>query len=131
MSNGHVISRTLPTVLGRPRVPDVAEEHQVHVSTYTRRWLTIDTFEDLLTHERDIVERISATVNGGNLFMANPFMLLADIGVEISEPVRQQILRHESTLSAVSATAYNAIKENRGKQNPNIHIHGLFPRRAL
>lgn len=130
MSLTHVTSRTLSTVLGRPRVPDIPERLQVEVGTHKSGWLKIDSFDQLLSHEHEILERIAKTVNGGNLFMANPFLLLADIGVQLSDRVREAILKLEPNLSAVSDTAYDAIKTRKEKQNVRIHVHGLFPRRA-
>lgn len=94
------------------------------------RWLKINSFDELIQHEPEILERIADTPNGGNLFMAHPFMLLADIGVELSDQAREEIKRHEPYLSALSATPYNALKISKEEQRIRFHVHGLFQRRS-
>lgn len=93
-----------------------------------RSWLEIDSFDDLLTHEEEIVARINEMRNGGNLFLANPFMLLADIGIELSENVIQEIIDLEPSLSALSAKPYESLKRSRVTQNMQVELTGLFRR---
>ena len=93
-----------------------------------RSWLQIDSFDDLLAHEEEIVARINEMRNGGNLFLANPFMLLADIGVELSENVIEEIIDLEPSLSALSAKPYESLKRSRVTQNMQVELTGLFRR---
>jgi len=88
--------------------------------------LKVDSFEELMSHESEILERISRLRNGGNLFITHPFMLFEDIGVELSERAREEILDHEPHLSALSPTPYNALKESQEEQHIHFHIKGLF-----
>ena len=92
-------------------------------------WLQIDSFDDLMSHEEEIVARINETRNGGNLFLANPFMLLEDIGVELSENVKAEIMEIEPSLSTLSAKPYESLKRSRVAQNMQIEVNGLFRRR--
>jgi len=46
-------------------------------------WLKIDSFDDLIKHEKEIIDQIEKTPNGPNLFMIHPFLLLAEIGVQL------------------------------------------------
>lgn len=94
-----------------------------------RYWLQIDSFDDLMSHEEEIVARINELRNGGNLFLAHPFMLLEDIGVELSENVKEEILEMEPSLSALSAKPYESLKRSRVTQNMHIEVNGLFRRR--
>lgn len=94
-----------------------------------RSWLQIDSFEDLINHEEVIVARIAEIPNGGNLFLANPFMLLEDIGVELSENVKAEIVKLEPSLSALSPTPFESLKRSRVTQNMQVEVKGLFRRR--
>jgi hypothetical protein len=91
--------------------------------------IKIASFEELVKHEKEILERIAATPNGGNLFMTHPLMLLADVGIELSERSVKEILRHEPHLSGLSAAPYKALKASKEKQQVRFHIRGLFKRR--
>lgn len=93
-----------------------------------RSWLQIDSFDDLLAHEEEIVAHINEMRNGGNLFLANPFMLLAEIGVELSEDVKAEIIELEPCLSALSAKPYQSLKRSRVTQNMQVELTGLFRR---
>lgn len=88
--------------------------------------IIIESFDDLIEHQEEILDRIAQTENGGNLFMLHPFMLLADIGVELLEKVREEIICYEPYLSSLSAIPYNALKESKEPQNIEYHIRGLF-----
>lgn len=90
--------------------------------------ISIDTFEELLSHEEQIVEIINAMPNGGNLFMAHPFKLLKDIGVHLSEDLIREIKSREPYESGFSEDAYNAILESQEKQTIHFHLSGLFRR---
>lgn len=94
-----------------------------------RTWLQIDSLEALMSHEEEIVARIAEIRNGGNLFLANPFMLLADMGVELSDQAKEEILEIEPSLSTVSKTPYESLKSSRCTQNLQIEVKGLFRRR--
>ena len=90
--------------------------------------IRIHSFDELIKHEKEILQRIAETDNGGNLFMIHPFMLLADIGVDLSEQARTEIISHEPHLSELSVTPYNALKDSKEIQTMRFHIHGLFHR---
>jgi hypothetical protein len=89
----------------------------------------INSFHELLEHEREILKRIEDFQNGGNLFMINPFMLFVDIGVILSENAREDIIKHQPELSGLSPTPYTALKQSSEPQSLRYHIRGLFPRR--
>lgn len=91
-------------------------------------WLRADSLDDLLREESRVLARIASTRNGGNLFLANPFLLLSDVGVALSERARREILRLVPELSTASPAAYQALKASREPQSIVIRLHGLFPR---
>lgn len=88
--------------------------------------LRIDSFKELLAHEKEILDQISETTNGGYLFMMHPFMLLEDIGVQLSEQAKKEIMRREPVLSALSPTPYEIMKRVKTNQRYTVHLHGLF-----
>jgi hypothetical protein len=92
-------------------------------------WLQVNSFDELTKHEKEILERIERTPNGGQLFLIHPFLLLRDIGVELSERAEQEIRQHEPRLSGLSAVPYQALKNSTEKQNIRFHLRGLFERR--
>jgi len=89
--------------------------------------VSINTYADLLRHEPAILQRIADMPNGGNLFMAHPFQLLADIGVVLSKEVQRQILKWHPELSGLSLVPYEAVKAA-GAQSVRYRIRGLFRR---
>lgn len=113
------------------RIQRVPDEQLVSVTSYSAGWLKIGSLDELVSHEKEILERIAATRNGGNLYMANPFLLLADIGVDLSDQARQQMIAAEPHLSALSALPYNALKNSSDAQSIRFHVHGLISRRKL
>lgn len=88
--------------------------------------LTINTFEELAEHEDAIVARIRRLPNGGNLFMAHPFMLLADIGVRIGDELRADLERQDRYLRGLSETPYRALRSSGEQQRVRYHVRGLF-----
>ena len=92
-------------------------------------WLQVNSLDELTKHEKEILERIERTPNGGQLFLIHPFMLLRDIGVELSERAEQEIRQHEPTLTGLSAVPYQALKNSKEQQNIRFHLRGLFERR--
>jgi len=76
--------------------------------------LVISTFEDLATHEPEIVRRINDTPNGGRLLLIDASRLFADIGVILSEAALAE-WRSRAGLSlaghAGSRTAYDAVAQ--------------------
>lgn len=90
--------------------------------------IVIHTFEELLEHEQEIVDRINAMPMGGNLFIAHPFMLLEELGIHLTDEVIEEIKDREPYLSALSPTSYYALKETKEDQRIRYHLRGLFRR---
>ncbi|MDQ5826047.1 MAG: hypothetical protein M3441_17775 [Chloroflexota bacterium] len=93
-------------------------------------WLEVDSFEELMNHENEIVQRINSFPNGAQLFLIHPFRLLADIGVALSERAEQEIRLFEPRITGLSDLPYNALKNNKAKQHVRFTLRGLFERRA-
>lgn len=111
-----------------PRRRDVKDGSQVPVTSYKPGWLQVNSFSELMRHEKEILDRIAYTENGGNLFMAHPLMLLDDIGVQLSEDAKKELIEREPLLGSLSDLPYQAIKFSRTKQPIRFHLHGLFKR---
>lgn len=92
-------------------------------------WLKVDSFAELMAHEPEILKRIEATPNGGQLFLIHPIMLLREIGVDLSARAEQDILRHEPHLTGLSPVPYQALKNSKEHQPVQFHVRGLFQRR--
>lgn len=91
-------------------------------------WLKVDSLDELMKHEKEIVSYIERVPNGGQLFLIHPFMLFKDIGVELSKRAEEEILTLEPRLSALSTVPYAALKNNKEKQKVQFRVHGLFDR---
>ncbi len=91
-------------------------------------WMKIDTVESLNRNQAAILARVAETPNGGWLFTIHPFQLLADIGVQVNEDVREEIIARNPHLSTPSANAYQAIRLRPGQSPITIRLNGLFER---
>lgn len=92
--------------------------------------LRINSYAALLKHEKEILYRIEALPNGGNLFMIHPFLLFEDIGVGLSQKAKGEILALEPSLAGLSEVPYRALKESTSPQKYQVYLKGLFQRRS-
>jgi hypothetical protein len=102
----------------------------IHVTTYSSNWLLIESLDQLFSNEKQIIERIATTLNGGNLFLANPLLLFADLGIELSEHARAQLIAHEPLLGDAGEMPYRALKMSDVAQAASVRLHGLFDRKS-
>jgi hypothetical protein len=109
-------------------LPKVPPEKLLHVSKHKPGWLKVDSFDELMRHEKPIVDRIARTLNGGNLFLAHPIRLLRDIGVDLSDRAVKEVIGSQPGLTGLSGLPYQAIKNSEEEQNVRVHVHGLFKR---
>ncbi len=94
--------------------------------------LKIETIEELMAKEKEIVERINKVPNGGNLFVAHPFMLFEDIDVVLDVQVREGLFQRIPLLGrGFKPHLYKAIKKNKGKEKVKIRVKGLFKKDLL
>ncbi|HEY3203988.1 MAG TPA: hypothetical protein VGL03_10040 [Thermoanaerobaculia bacterium] len=91
--------------------------------------LEIGSYAELLRREREILERIERMPNGGNLFLAHPFRLLADVGVVLAKKVEEEIRALHPELSGLGDGPYEALKASEQPQNVRFNVKGLFRRR--
>jgi hypothetical protein len=91
----------------------------------------VDSYAALLDHEPEILRRIEALPNGGALFLIHPFSLFEDIGVDLSENAKAEILAAEPRIAGLSTVPYAALKSSESPQRYRIHLEGLFQRRAV
>ncbi|HWW59726.1 MAG TPA: hypothetical protein VN181_00025, partial [Thermoanaerobaculia bacterium] len=92
--------------------------------------LYVDTYAELLEQESEMLRRIETVPDGGNLFLIHPFMLLADIGVELSDGALAEILEVAPHLRALSDVPYRALRASGSPQRFRVHLRGLFNRRT-
>lgn len=62
--------------------------------------------------------------------MIHPFLLLAEIGVELSDRIRDELIRLDPYLGALSPTPYHSLKAARARQQIRFHVRGLFRKRT-
>jgi hypothetical protein len=92
-------------------------------------WCRIDSFDALEREQPAILERIARLPQGGNLFLTHPFLLLEEVGVELSEDFKRQLLAQEPALATCSPLAYRALRANSGvAQAVRVQLEGLFRR---
>lgn len=108
-------------------------EGKLDLATVTKRppvpqKIAARTFDELLRHEPEILDRLAALPNGGQLFLIHPFMALADVGVELGAEAQATLLQREPQLSALSVVPYQALKASRAQQHMQVRVHGLFRR---
>lgn len=95
--------------------------------------MKINSLQELLLHEKEILELINNTPNGKQLYSVHPFMLLSEVGIELSDQAKQEMIKHEPGLSALSAIPYNILKRKEksqdGQEEKKYHkLHALFRR---
>ena len=61
--------------------------------------------------------------------MAHPFLLLADIGVQIGESLRAELVQQDRYLRGLSEAPYFAVKASGATQRVRYHLRGLFQKR--
>jgi hypothetical protein len=90
------------------------------------RRIAIESLQELKLHEAEILARIADVPNGGNLFLLNPFRALQDVAVILSGELRQELVRRNPGLSAVSTASYDALRNGRQPQSVRVKLSGLF-----
>lgn len=88
--------------------------------------IEIKSFQELVRREDEILQRIHEVNNGGMLFLASPFRLLADVGVQLSAAARKEIVKRHPELSAASDSSYDALRRNDSIQNVRVRMRALF-----
>lgn len=87
----------------------------------------INSFDELMRHEKDALELIRKTRNGGNLFMAHPILFLKEVaGLNLTEGAVRELISREQALEALPEDAFRAIKGSLQEQNIKFEIRGLF-----
>jgi hypothetical protein len=90
-------------------------------------WMKLETMEQLIANEQQIIAKMDALPNGGLLFVLHPFLLLADIGVEISADLKQVLIQRIPTLRSLSESTYYAVRRTQEPQINTYHFKRLFP----
>jgi hypothetical protein len=90
--------------------------------------LTLDSYEEFLASEQEILERIASIPNGGQLYLLHPFLLLADVGIKLTDRAKSEILREHEGLSSVSPTPYQALMGSQQTQSTRFRIRSLSRR---
>jgi len=85
----------------------------------------IESLPDLRRHEREVLERIAATRNGGLRFITHPIRLLADIGFPLSDEAIREWREVEPILSGLSDEPYDALLEAE-EQQIEVRLRTLF-----
>jgi hypothetical protein len=88
------------------------------------------SLNELLDHEEDIVRRINALPNGGQLLLLDPQRLLRELGVEMSAEAEEQCRAASGSVFADGKEhAYDAFKKSKPTGGIRVRVNGLFRRR--
>jgi hypothetical protein len=94
--------------------------------------LEVNTLEDLISLEPQIVERINIIPNGGRLFMADPIRLLKEINVNLTPKATRQLqqkLGAEDLASNPLKRLYDDFKKDgTNQQDVTVTIKGIIPK---
>jgi hypothetical protein len=88
--------------------------------------MIIGSLEELRRHERELVDQINATHNGGARFLAHPLRMLSDLRVELSEEAIRELNSLEPRATVGSDVAYEALLAQ-GESTVQVRLtEGLF-----
>ena len=90
--------------------------------------ITVTTYEQLLEHEPELLQRISSLPNGGQLFLLHPVQLFADVGAQLPPDVQREFAGRHGGDAGWSAAPYQALRESDGPQTSEVTLRGLFRR---
>lgn len=86
----------------------------------------IKSLDDLRKYEAEIVRRIAAVPNGGNLFLLDPMRLLNDVSVALAPAVETAVRKlHPELPDGAADDVYKALA-GAPRQSVRIQIEGLF-----
>lgn len=104
------------------------EVSQVFKKIQAKSWpiLEIDDLNRLSALESVILERIRNTPKGGILFMKNPFKLLDEVGVHLSDQVIAFLKTSEPRLNHLDDVGYEQIKHQRMVTEVRVKFRHLF-----
>lgn len=92
--------------------------------------IPISTYEDLLEHEQELLERIDAVPNGGLLYLIHPVMLLAEVGASLSEDLQDDFSARHGGIGGWSEEPYRALRRSTSEQPSHVTMRRLFRRSA-
>lgn len=82
--------------------------------------VTIASFEDLISHEREIVRRVNLTPNGGHLFLIDPLRFLDSVGITVASLALTEWRKHIGNPSfgkPSQKSPYEAIRDTKGSRS--------------
>ena len=88
--------------------------------------IVVATYDELLAHEQELLERINAVPNGGQLYLLHPLRLFADVGVELGPKARDDFASRHGGAGAWSERPYHALRESTSRQPGRVTLRGLF-----
>ena len=90
--------------------------------------IVVATYDELLAREQELIDRIRAIPNGGQLNLLHPLRLLADVGVELAPEARDEFASRHGGAGAWSERPYRALRESTSEQPSRVILRGLFGR---
>ena len=90
--------------------------------------LCVSSLKDLVGNEGEIVRRIRATPNGGELLLLDPQRLLRELRVELTAEAMEEARGAHPELFAPTGRehAYDATARSRPGDEINVKVNGLF-----
>jgi hypothetical protein len=90
--------------------------------------ITIKTYVELLEREQELLERIIALPNGGQLYLLHPLLLFADVGAELAPDVQEEFATQHGGAGGWSEQPYRALRGSTSEQPSQVTMRGLFRR---
>jgi hypothetical protein len=82
----------------------------MHAAGTSGKKIKIESVEELFGAQKEILRRVRLFPNGEALFLINPFMLLHDVGVELSGAAQDELKKKIPLLKTCSPATYSALK---------------------
>lgn len=89
--------------------------------------LRIDSLEDLRRHEVAVLRRIAGRPSGGALFLIDPWRLLTEVGVDVAESVRDELLTGVPTPERPGRDRDYELLASLDRPHRNVTIQRLLP----
>ena len=90
--------------------------------------IVIGTYDELLAREEELLERIRAVKNGGQLYLLHPLLLFSDVRAQLAPDVQCEYAARHGGAGAWSERPYRALRGSTSVQPSQVTLRGLFRR---
>jgi hypothetical protein len=93
-----------------------------------RTSLSVTSLKEILNHEPELVRRIQAMPNGGQLLIADPIRLLGEVGLRWNPDVLEELKsKHPAFFKPTGREhTYDTVKQSHPGDDIRVTVKGLF-----